>query len=96
MLVSVLRETFGGEEKDIEVIEILKDVRLKLVELYGHLDKEFVLEIADGRHADDCQKCGLLEVIPGMLNDVMARIGRRKVQISLTVWASVFQGRSVH
>jgi hypothetical protein len=95
MLVSVLRETFGGEEKDIEVIEILKDVRLKLVELYGHLDKEFVLEIADGRHANNCQKCGLLEVIPGMLNDVMARIGRRKVQISPKVWASVFPGKEL-
>ena len=93
MLVSVLRETFGGEEKDIEVIEILKDVRLKLVELYGHLDKEFVLEIADGRHADNCRKCSLLEVIPGMLSDVMAQIGRRKVQISPTVWASVFPGK---
>ena len=74
---------------------VLKEVRLRLVELYGHLDKEFVLEMADDRHSGWCKKCGHLEVIPGMLNDVMGILGRRKLQFGLKEWALAFPGKEL-
>ena len=65
-----------------------------LVDLYGHLDKEIVIDVADGRHqacVDGCVKCELLNSIPCCLSEYLPQI-EQKISISVQDWAVVFPG----
>jgi hypothetical protein len=93
LVVRVLRDTFKHGDENARAEKVLQFIRLKLVELRGHLDKEFVLEIVDKRHDDDdCEKCGQLDGIPEMFREVFSMLGRRQIRISARDWALLFPG----
>ncbi len=97
MLVNVLRHSLADKdplEGDLE------QLRFDLLCLFGHLDKEIVIDIADGRHTCDtkqCNKCGLLATIPHRASDIASLVvaNERNLKISLSEWGSVFPGIAV-
>lgn len=69
-------------------------LRSDLLDLYGHLDKEIVIDVADGRHqacVDGCAKCELLNSLPRRLREYLPQIVR-KIGVSPRDWAVVFPG----
>jgi len=71
VLVRAMKRT---AEEGSELEQTLKTIRVHLIELYGHLEKELVLEVADKCHSEQCWKCELLESMPMRLLEV----GKRK------------------
>jgi hypothetical protein len=59
VIINALRRSEHGDEA---VAATLAQIRVDLVTLRGHLDKELVVDIDDGRHRGDtqcCNKCAL-------------------------------------
>lgn len=91
VVVNALRRTVRPDSSLKANLDIL---RCDLVDLYGHLDKEIVIDVADGRHqacVDGCAKCELLNSIPRRLREYLPQIERR-ISISVQDWAVVFPG----
>ncbi len=94
MLINALRNSL---DKDDDLQNDLVQLRFDLMILFGHLDKEVVIDIADGRHRCDtqrCTKCALLESIPERAAHIAALIISEEcnLKISRDHWASVFPG----
>src|SRR3990167_3922090 len=75
----------------------LVQLRFDLLNLFGHMDKEVVIDIADGRHRCDtqrCEKCELLKSIPIHVAHIAAMIclDGHLLKISVADWACVFPG----
>ena len=59
-VLNALRRSVGQEEalKDTQ-----DQIRGDLVTLRGHLDKELVIDISDGHHRADTQRCDSCELL---------------------------------
>lgn len=89
VLVRAMKRT---AEEGSELEQTLKTIRVHVIELYGHLEKELVLEVADKRHSEQCWKCELLESMPMRLLEVCNEFETTLIKIDLKVWGMVFPG----
>jgi hypothetical protein len=91
VVLNALRRTVNPNSQLKLNLDILRG---DLLDLYGHLDKEIVIDVADGRHhasGDGCAKCELLNSIPRRLREYLPQVAR-KLSISPQDWAVVFPG----
>ncbi len=91
LLINALRHSVG--EKHAETSSLIQ-LRYDLILLYGHLDKEIVIEVADKRHKSEtknCAECELLHTIPQRAASIAALL-EEKLKISRSEWGIVFPG----
>jgi hypothetical protein len=94
VIINALRRSV---DKGSELCVELQNLRLDLLLLHGHLDKEIVIDVADGRHRCDtehCDKCSLLRSLPQRLAAVLSKFDGMGKLLSITAqdWAIVFPG----
>ena len=95
VVVNVLRRAQPTRK---ELKDTLDKIRVDLVELRGHLDKELVIDIANGHHegqTDGCERCALLGSVRVRLGECCDEIlaAEMLVTISAEQWSVVFPGR---
>lgn len=91
VIINALRSSARGQD---DFLVELKKLRLDLMDLYGHLEKELVIGVADGRHApntNSCDRCGLLKGVENGLKDAISKF-EGHLQISARDWALLFPG----
>lgn len=94
VLLNAMRGSVG---KDTDLRAMLDLVRLDLLTLRGHLDKEIVIDIADGHHEEntsDCTSCELIGTIPARIVDCLEGWveSGESLSISARDWSTVFPG----
>ena len=95
VVLNALCRSVGQEEALKDTLDL---IRGDLVTLRGHLDKELVIDIADGHyHADAqrCDRCALLQSIPKRMTEATNEIVHEDYSISMSRenWSVVFPGR---
>ena len=91
VIIRALKQAARGRNDLLDDLHIL---RWDVIRLYGHLDKEIVIDIADGRHQPrraGCAACGLVEDIPWRLGVLLARVDSG-LSFSRLDWATLFPG----
>ena len=84
----------GSAQSQVAGAAQLKKLRVDLMHLFGHLDKELVVGVADGRHEaslEGCKECELVKSIPVTLRQIV-KDWDGPVQISADEWSTVFPG----
>ena len=99
-IVVVVNALRRSAPKESRLKEDLDDIRVDLITYRGHLDKEIVIEIADGSHkpdGDDCNACALLSTIGDRLGECLDTITTEQfpIQISPENWSVVFPGKEL-
>lgn len=99
-IVVVVNAMRRGLPEGNELKERLGLMRGKILTLHGHLDKEIVIDIADGRHqgsTDGCAKCGLLIEVKENLKACCQKFLDFDVAVKISAedWSVVFPGREL-